>query len=296
MRSLQFSRPKGPGFGISKAYYLSVLSSKPVMPPILALINPKQEGGAIEGFGAPLMPGVGKDFLSQPMIRGAYALASKDRKTVIKMLVLSKEEAGFDPEPIVRSRLAETLDPEIIVSIRSTWMLAQLTFESHDPGVFAAIHFHLQLASRLARLTEGVVADPIAQRYLLPNDVVGATSATSVCAPDLVTIHSKQRPDGYHVFTLGMQKFALPELEIVGIDPQVLDLASRFLLGMSQSVLNSKLLYSGAHVGDPSVPFELREGGLDRGLWEGIPVLELLPPTRATATDALEAWQRSQRP
>lgn len=284
MRAWQFSKPKGPGFGISRAYYLSVLSTRATMPNLLQIINPKGDGGALEGFGAPLMAGSTKDSLARPLERGAYALATKDRKTIVKMLVLSKEEAGFDPEALVRHDISKQLDPEIVVRIRATWTIAQMTFESHDPAVFPALSFHLGLAKRLATLTEGAVADPVSQRYLLPSEIDADQTPD---AQVLLSVVFRNRPDGLHAFTLGMQKLSLPELEIVGLDPAVQRLATRFLLGVAQTVLEGKKLGSGAKIG----PFEAREGGLDRGLWEGIEVTELLPPSHMTATDALESVQ-----
>src|SRR5436190_1574007 len=99
---LRFSRPKGPGFGISGGYYLSVLSSHATLPRIIEVINPTGDGGAVTGFGAPLALDATKQALAEPMSRGAYVLASKDRKTVLKMLVMSKDETGFDPEAVAR--------------------------------------------------------------------------------------------------------------------------------------------------------------------------------------------------
>jgi hypothetical protein len=294
--ALKFSKPKGPGFGISRSYYLSVLSTKPVLPSIWQLINPQGEGGAIAGLGAPLMSGATKGALQQPMERGAYALATKDRKTVVKLLVLSKEEAGFDPEAIVKSSLADALDPEVLARLRATWTIAQATFESHDPNVYPAIHFHLDLMRRLANLTEGLVADSLSKRYLLPQFILRpGTTDTSTNVLDLITFATSHRPDGMHAFTLGLQKLALPELEITGLDPAVSKIAGDFLLSVAQGELQGKVITSGARLGSAPALFEARQGGHDRGLWDGIEVMELLPPTQMTATDALEIWDKERR-
>jgi hypothetical protein len=295
-KSLKFSKPKGPGFGISRSYYLSVLSTKPVMPTLWQLINPQGEGGAITGLGAPLMAGSTKESLQQPMSRGAYALATKDRKTVVKLLVLSKEEANFDPEAIVTSSMASALDPEILARLRATWTIAQATFESFDPNVYPGIHFHLDIVRRMADLTDGVVADPISKRYLLPQHVLRVgTSETTTNVLDVVTPANAQRPDGMHSFTLGLQKLALPELEITGLDPSVSKLAGEFLLSVAQGELEGRIITSGTRLGAASAMFEARQGGHDRALWDGIDVLELLPPMRMTATDALEIWAKERQ-
>jgi hypothetical protein len=295
-KSLRFSKPKGPGFGISSNYYLSVLSTKAVMPSIWEVINPEGEGGAVVGLGAPLNSGASKDTLHQPMERGAYALATKDRKTVVKLLVLSKEEAGFDPDTIARNPMVADLDPEIVNRIRATWTLAQATFESHDPNVYPALHFHLSLVRRLGLLTEAAIADPLSKRYHLPQDLLRpATTDTHTDVFDMVGFGTADRPDGMHAFTLGLQKLALPELEITSLDPAIARLAGEFLLSVAQGVLQGKLLPSGTRLGSVNALFEVRQGGHDRGLWDGIDVMELLPPTQMTATDALEMWDRERR-
>ena len=291
MRAWQFSKPKGPGFGISSNFYLTVLSSKPTLPALLEAIAPGGEHGSVEGFGVPLGNAGDKSVLAQPMTRGAYALASKDRKTLVKMLILSKEEAGFDPEPFAMSSLAAESDAELVTRIRSTWIVLQLAFETHDPEVYPAVKFMLDLSKRLAELTDGVVADSISRRYLLPEKVFHIpTASDKLDARDVVAISYRTRPDGIHCFTLGMQKFALPEFEIYGVEDHSHDLAAVFLLGLCQTALLGKLAEAGAKAGSSAMPFEIRNGGLDRAMWEGIDCFELLPPTRNTATEALISW------
>jgi hypothetical protein len=292
MKSWQFGKPKTPGFGIQKPFYLTVLASKAVLPPMLVIINPKGEGGAVEGFGAPLAPNVPKDALGRPLERGAYAIASKDRKTVLKMYVLSKEEAGFDPEPFLRSSLAADLSSELLNRIRATWTIGQLMFESHDPAVYPSIDFLLDFVARFADLTDGVVADPISRRYLLPGDVRQVVRADpKVDARDVVGLSHRVRPEGIHLFTLGMQKFALPEFEVTGLKDEDVPAAESLLLSLSQAALLGGFLHNGDKVGAKGLEFEVRDGGLDRGLWEGIAVFELIPPTMHTAGECLQAWR-----
>lgn len=295
LNRFKFAKRKGPGFGISKNFYLSILSSKAVLPPLVSILNPQGEGGAVVGLGAPLMPGATKETLTEPLARGAYVLATKDRKTVVKLLVMSGDEAGFDPEAIARSSMAKNLDPEVLARIRATWTLAQATFESHDPDVYPSIEFLLRVAKRAAELTEGVIADPISQRYLLPEDVLlSGTTDASVNVLDVVSFSTADRPDGMHAFTLGLQKFALPELEITGLAPDTRQIAGDFLLSAAQTILKGNVLVPGTKLGAPSAMFEVQEGGHDRSLWDGVAVLELLSPLRITATDALEIWHREQ--
>jgi hypothetical protein len=291
VRPWQFSKPKTPGFGISGAFYLTILSSRPVLPALLDFVEPHGRNGAIEGFGAPLSHSKDRSSLNQPLERGAYALAAKDRKTVIKMLVMSADEAGFDPEAYARSPYAIGASPELLARIRATWTVLQLTFESHDPSVYPAIDLLLKISQKLAILAEGVVADPVSQRYLLPENVLmDPRLDPRIDAREVVSISHKSRVDGIHVFTLGLQKFDLPELEIVGIEDEDTSVASRFLVSLAQSVLCGDPIMSGNRFGAPSAPFEVREGGFDAKLWDGVAVLELLPPTAVTPSEALNAW------
>ncbi len=291
MKPWSFGKPKTPGFGIQKSFYLTVLSSKSVLPPMLAVINPKGQGGAVEGFGAPLASNVPKEALGRPLERGAYAIASKDQKTVLRLLVLSKEEAGFDPEPFVRSSLAAELEPELLNRVRATWTVGQLTFESHDPMVYSSLDFALDFAARFAEESDGVVADPIARRYLLPHEVRQPVRADPrVDAREVVGLSHRANPVGIHLFTLGMQKFNLPEFEINGLEVTDLHLGESLLLSLCQGCLVGIFPKNGDRFGSKEFEFEIRDGGFDRGLWEGIEVIELLPPTLKTPGECLRAW------
>ncbi len=293
---LRFSKPKNPGFGIDKDYYLSVLASSSVLPPILAVVNPGGDGGAVPGFGAPLATEATKQELSEPLHKGAYAVTTKDRKTVLQMLVVSKEEAGYDPEAFARSDLAAGADPELLARLRGTWNLVQFRFKSHDPAVFPALQFLLSVCVRLASLSEGVVADPISQRYMLPQDALHPTLGDPAFdVRDLVAVKVAGDDAGLSVYTLGMQKLTLPEFEILGVSEVAEENAMRFLLGLCQWVLRGNLVQPGAKLGDPQAPMQAAVGGFDRARWEGTPCLELLPPTRMTADEALAVWRQNSR-
>jgi hypothetical protein len=293
-RPWQFGKPKTPGFGINKAYYLTVLSSKPVLPPMLTIINPKGAGGAVEGFGAPLAEDADKDSLGKPLERGAYAIASKDQKTVLRLLIMSKEEAGFDPEPFLRSALAKELNEELLLRIRATWIIGQLTFESHDPMVYPAIDFQLDFAAKFAELTEGVVADPISRRYLLPDEVRQPLRIDPrIDARDVVGLSHRAKETGIHLFTLGMQKFGLHEFEMTGLEVEDLQFAESLLMSLCQTSLVGTFAANGDKIGAKGFEMEIRDGGFDRGLWEGVDVYELLPPTLASPGECLRAWKAS---
>lgn len=284
----RFSRPKGPGYGISRDFYLSVLASTARLPAITDVVEPQAAGGAIKGYGAPLKEGASKDALARPMERGAYVVASPDRKTVLRLLVVPKDEAGFDSDAILRSPLAIQFAPEVIARIRATWTVLQLTFEAHDPGVYPSVDFLLDVAARLGTLTEGAVADPLSETYRMPDGLRPGRSQP-IDATNFVRIVWASR--GY-AHTLGMRKFALPEFEIDGLGASDEPGATRFLLGLCQSVLVRGPLEAGDQVGSREAPFLIGEGGLDRARWEGVAVFELLPAKGADPSQALLAWVR----
>ncbi|HRJ26243.1 MAG TPA: hypothetical protein PLO61_01890 [Fimbriimonadaceae bacterium] len=287
-----FSKPKTPGFGIHAEFYLSILASRARLPSVPEVIHPRGEGGAMVGFGVPLASSATKNDLTRPLERGVYAFSSKDQKTVLKARVVPRDEAGFDPEPFLRSPLGQAAPPELGLRMRATWSLIQLTFESHDPMVYPALDFMLDLAVRLSGLTDGVVADPISQRYLLPEQVRFPARATPVDAREWVALHSAPREGAWTLYTLGLRKFAQPELEFTSVPEESVQEAGAFLLGLSQSVLEGGLLRVDTRVGSSKAPFQVCAGGLDRRLWDGIPCFELVPDRGRSLFDCFSAWRQ----
>jgi len=257
---------------------LTILSSRSVLPGIAEVANPSGLGGATTGLAVPLGAESNKSLLMEPMKLGPYAIASKDRKTVLKMLVISKEEAGYDPELYAQSTLAQDEDPELVSRMRATWTIAQLDF-------------FLGVAVRLANLSEGVVADSICERYRLPEEVFETKRIHPlVDVREHIAVKFAKKSDGIHAYTLGMQKFALPEYEIGSLFESDQIHARRFLLTLCQNVLIGDLTQIGDRFGAPKALFEVADGGFDKAMWEGIPVFELLPPTTMTSGDAIQLW------
>lgn len=291
---LSFSKPKGSGLTISKGCYLSVLAARAQMPRLLDAINPKGENGAVAGFGVPLAKDAKKEDLNDPMKRGVYALSSPDRKTVLKMMVMPKEEAGFDPAAFARTEAALSWESELRLRVESTWMLMQLTFESYDPEAYPALDFFLSIARRLAALSDGVVADPVSQVYRLPEQVFSARpDGVPIAATDHVQAKTRVHEGALHAYTLGLTKFDHPEVELYGLSGKSEDGAKRFLTALAQSVLLGSRLEPGASVGVKGSQLKVAAGGLDRGMWEGVPCLELIPEPQGTTDVAVAAWVAS---
>lgn len=290
---LNFRGEKGPGYTISPSFYLSVMAAQMPLPTIRKVINPKATDGAVLGFGVPMQGD--KEDLDRPMERGTYVIASIDRKTVIRTLVISKEEAGFDPAPFLRSEHALTLSSEAQARMSATWTLIQLTFESYDPKIHPAVRLLYETSARLAELTGGLVADPICQVYNLPEQVVSPLGEQPFAVQDFVKIHSTKQLPTAGMFTLGLQKFNLPELEINGINEEQAPAAARLILGVGQTILKGQTLEPGASVGSKTSPFRIATGGLDRSRWEGIPCLEVIPEQNEDINGLIARWDAETR-
>jgi hypothetical protein len=296
MRPWQFSKPKNPGFGISKDYFLSVLACRAQLPTLLSIVSPDGAGGSVVGLGVPLARTATKEDLKNPITRGVYALSTKDKHTVLRMLVVSKEEAGFDPEAFAHSAFALSFTPDLIARIRATWTLVQLTFESHDAMVYPALDFMLSVCERLGTLTDGAIADPVCERYSLPSELkVPKRTDPRFDAREHIRVTSVVKPDGLWVRTLGMRKFGMAEFEVYGIRDDLHVQAEGLLMGLCQGILMGNRVEVGGRVGSPSSPIQIAEGGLDRAVWDGILCYELIPSTKGTINDSLEAWAAASR-
>lgn len=272
----KFSKPKTPGYEISKDYYLSVLASVSRLPSPRQVMSPKGENGAVPGMLAPLGASA-KAELEQPMVRGVYALASVDQKTVLKLMVMPRDEAGFDPEPFLRSAMGQACSPEVRNRIAATWFVMQLTFEAFDPAILPALDFFLLSARRLGELTGGVVADPICHRYLLPSEVLQSPRRH----PDLDPREHIVVQRDSTLQTRGLLKFGLSELELQSTS----EVAERFLMDSCDSMLRGNVPSLGDKVG----PFVVHQAP-DQLKDEGIPMVELALNSGSNIDDALANW------
>ncbi len=278
-----FGLARVPDSGIDRRYYLSVLSSlRATMPSIYEIVNPAGTGTVV-GFGVPLAQN--PKGLRRPLERGAHAVASRDRETVLKMLILSRGKAGYDPEAFAQSQqLAVGADP---------------SFSRGCGRRGRSRNSRLSRTTRrgLPRRSTSSCRPPPrrSQRGRRRGPHRAAVPAASPGGP-----LRPRRPPGGRARPRVCQHSRSPEREFITLRSACKDSASRswnfpdcrtarrvrggtVLLVLCQRVPARKLHSSGERFG----PFEVREGGFDRGLWEGVPVLELLPPTAMTAGDAL---------
>lgn len=213
IRDLFSYAPQSVGFGIRSDATLSVLTGSAQLPTPSQVVNPNETDGAIKGKIAPLKAGADRDDLNLPLEQGGYAVASTDNKTILKMVVISKESAQFDPQTVLDSSFGMAMSDEVRHRLAATWHIVQLGFESHDPMVLPALDLQWRIANRLAALTHGLVGDPIAQQYNLPQDhpAEGLDSSRHIAVTEIASAGA--------VRSAGMAKFDLPEMQISGAEP-----------------------------------------------------------------------------
>ncbi|MBS1724577.1 MAG: hypothetical protein JSS66_16670 [Armatimonadetes bacterium] len=281
-----FRRAKVAPVPISRDFYLSVLAAKAPLPSLTDVVMPDGGNGRVAGMGVPLQAGATKQDLVAPLARGLYAISSVDQKTVLKLRVFSKEEAGFDGNSISTSKMAARLNEELKTRIRATWTILQATFEAYDPDLYPALEFVLRVTSRLAELTEGVIADPLAMTYRMPEDVPSAPNpGDAFNVRDFVTIQGA----GPDLRTAGLLKFSHPEIVLSNVEPELLDQAALFLLSVAHGVLKGKALNSGDKlVSEKS--WIVGETPAVGPQWDMAPALELIPVEKSMRS-ALEDWR-----
>ncbi len=276
---LSFRKPESRlRFGISQDAYLSILIGTSVAPTLNRVMNPAGADGAVEGFLAPLKS-TDKSLLMLPMSRGMYAAASKDQKTILTIMLMPVDEAGFDPGLFLRSTLAQNYSTEVRQRIGAAWHLAQIRFESYDPSVYASLDLWMKVATRIAEITEGVVADPISARYLLPEEVFQTVRLHP-------TVDAREHlgfevMNGY-LSSLGMVKFVLPEILVEHVPGFEIKCQS-LILGAAQRVLQGELL-------EPGMGFEA--GGQSWNLLVGpnigpVPTIEISNNSESSFAEAI---------
>lgn len=288
---LRFRAVPRAAYGLSASTYLSVLSAHAAWPTLAQLVHPKGEGGAVPGYGMPRSQDASKEQLAQPMERGAYWITSPDRATVMTLRLLSKEEAGFDPEALLNTEFARRFTQEAWRTIRATWAIGQLTFDSHHPQVLPALDFAVTVAARLASLTEGLVADPMRFSYQLPGEyeVDGEFHVENH-----VAVYAESTGDGGKFFTRGMEKFGLPDWELAQIPPEQSAAAEALLYSIAFTVLTRAPIQPGETVGASRAPFLVALSTSAIRPTGKPPAYELIAAGRDTISECLAAWAKEQ--
>ncbi len=287
-------KKKAPPFSLNKHFYLSALIPSEILPPLLQIANRHGSNGAVEGLGAPLHPGADRDLLNNPITVGAYAFTTREKTTVVRMDVFRTEDmkdfkvpsdpyfqqtAGLVGERLRRAQLAR--------------FLINFSIAGYDPQVYPSVRFFLDLVRRVASLGEGVVADPLAETYRLPEEWTYPVRLDfRLDFREIGAIKVVPLSDGLWVSTRGLCKFNLPEYEIYSVPNDLTDVAMRMLISAGQQALIGIPIKAGESAFAPDAPLIAHPGTRQQHEWGDRPALEFKPPTGKTTRDTLLAWQR----
>jgi hypothetical protein len=267
-----------PAFEINRNFYLSVLLGPGGRPAPSSWINPDGSNEAVAGFAAPLNQDKNADLLSQPIADGSYVLATKDRKTLVQadfFQLASVPQFQVPSDPAAQA-LVDLVGEKLWRAERAVG-LATLVFKGYSPDVYESVRFLLDAAARLAALSDGVVADPLAETYRLPEDFSQANPLDArLDFRDVCSIKAFAENGGVWVSTRGMSKFNLADYEVYGVgEADVTQIGEMLVLAGQEALLGSPMPV-GETVSTPLGQVETMHGTKNRDKWGDRSTIELV--------------------
>jgi len=267
-----------------------------VLPPLLQWLNPAGSNGAVQGLCAPLSEGASKDILNLPLAFGSYVLTTTNRLTVLQATIASRESVHFTLPRTPQDRLETNLTNEKLARAEKLQAICTLVFRGYEPGVYPSVQFMLSCAKRLAELTEGVIADPLAETYRLPDEfLLPIRLDPRIDFREVCTVKAYSLPDGIWVSTRGLIKFDQPEFEMYGIPRDLEEAAVRMLIAAGQQTLIGILMKPNQTAFSTLAPLEIVPGTRQSAFWGDRPVLEFRDLDGSGASKGVEAWARETR-
>ncbi len=280
---------------LNRNFYLSVLSAAQAMPPLLQIINPDGSNGAVRGFGAPLALDASKDMLNVPLRPGAYALTTTDKLTIVQMDVFPRNEVPQFQLPNDAIALqAANLSGEKLNRAMTASYLTNFVLRGYDHGVYVSVQFFLDCARRLADISDGVIADALAETYRAPEEMRLAHKLDlRIDFREIGSIKIAKLADGFWISTRGLVKFNLPEFEMYGVPETGAETAAKMAIVAAQQALIGLPLKEGETAFAPAEPLHLVGGTRSRDEWGDRPTLELRDKNGSGAAKGVEAWARA---
>jgi hypothetical protein len=237
---------------------------------------------------APMAHGASRDVLNEPMQPGTYAIASVGRKTVLQLDLFAREQApAFN--------LPSELSGELRKRAEGFVHISTILFRQYDPEVFPAVRLIVDVARRLAELSSGVIADPLAETYRLPADYdINKKLDIRIDFREVASIRLATLNDGYWLSTRGLCKFNLPEFEMYGIPDNLKEIAATMLVSAGQQSLIGMQMNPGETAFSNESPLEVVQGTRSLPQWAGRKVLEFRDVGGVGAARGVEAWSRNQ--
>lgn len=291
-----FRKRKQPsGLTLNRNFYLSVLAPGRDLPPLLSLINPDGSNGAAAGFGAPLSEGASRDLLNVPLPTGAYALTTRAQDTVVQMDVfLLAQVPSFSMPKSTAERKAAGVTPAVAERLERAEYLINFVIRGYRDALESA-RFFLDVVARMGAISDGAVADALAEAYRLPGDLTLKNRLHPlVDFREIGTVRfAPDQGDTLWVSSRGLVKFNLPELEMYGVPKEHSDAAARMIAAAGQQSLIGMPMQPGESAFAPNSPLIICEGTRNRNLWGDRPTLEFRDPDGSGAARGVRAWQEA---
>jgi hypothetical protein len=291
-----FRKRKPPsGLTLNGNFYLTVLAPGRDLPPLLSLINPDGSNGAVAGFGAPLSEGASRDLLNVPMPTGAYALTTRAQDTVVQMDIFTlKQVPNFVIPKTPGDREAAGITSEVAARLDLAQYLINFVIRGYRDAL-ESVRFFLDVVARMGTISDGAVADALAEAYRLPGDLALTTRLHPlVDFREIGTV--RLAPDGegaFWVSSRGLVKFNLPEFEMYGVPREYSDAAARMIAAAAQQSLIGMPMRPGESAFSPNSPLLIHQGTRNRNLWGDRPTLEFRDPGGTGAAKGVRAWEES---
>lgn len=291
-----FRKRKQPsGLTLNRNFYLSVLAPGRDLPPVLSLINPDGSNGAVAGFGAPLSEGASRDLLNVPMPTGAYALTTRAQDTVVQMDVFTLSQVpSFSMPTMPAEREAAGVTPEVAARLDRAEYLINFVVRGYRDAL-ESTRFFLDVVARMGVVSDGAVADALAEAYRLPGDLaLKSRLHPLVDFREIGTVRLAPDDEGaFWVSSRGLVKFNLPEFEMYGVPREHGDAAARMVAAAGQQALIGMPMRPGESAFSPNSPLHIHEGTRNRNLWGDRPTLEFRDPGGTGAAKGVRAWEES---
>ncbi len=263
------------------------------MPSILQVINPDGSNNAVSGYGVPLADTASKDLLNQPMAEGKYAFTTKNKLTVLQIdiMQLSKVQ-GFSIPTTKEDCESAELTGQKFERAHNAKCLINVLIKGFDPSVLDTVTFVLNISERLGTLSDGVVADPLAEVYRMPSDLRLQKKLDSrVDFREVASVKAFRLDDGVWVSTRGLIKFNLPEYEMYGISDELVETAYKMLIAAGQQSLLEIPLKPGDTAYSLQSPMEIVYGQRQKQIWGNRPVLEIKDKNGNSAINGVKSWK-----
>lgn len=270
------------------------MSGPGALPALLQVCNPDGSNGAVAGYAIPLRPGASRDLLSSAMTTESYGFTTLDKKGVLQLDIFNRNAVPFQLPATEVERRDMGLTEEGEARANACAYVGTLTFRGYDEDVYPTIRFFLSVAIRLAALTNGIVADPLAECYRMPETwIPPAPRNEPLDFREVARVRAEAMPDGVWVSTRGLSKFNLPEYEMYGLPEPLVSSAAVMVASAGQQSLFGIPIRVGESAFATAQKLLAVQGTRNRAAWGDRNAIELRDSDGDGAAKGVEAWSKT---